>query len=70
MLSICTTLLFTPKPGENLNNDIFASAVKQTPFSFHCMFYCSLPISGKVPGLGNTFVFILLNVVLYSELSR
>lgn len=32
------------------------------------MFCCSCPISGEAPGYGNTFVFVLLNVVLYSKL--
>ena len=48
----------------------FASAIKHTPLSSHCMFCYSLPISEEVPGLGNTFVFILLNLVLYPELSH
>jgi len=50
LLSISATLLFTPKPGENLNNDIFASAIERNPSSSHRVFCCSLPISGEAPG--------------------
>lgn len=32
LLYISTIFLFTPKPEENLNNDDFAVAIKQTPF--------------------------------------
>lgn len=53
-----------------MNNDAFAPAIKQILFSSHWLFCCSLPISGEAPGLRNAFVFILLNVALYSVLSH
>lgn len=49
---------------------MFASTIKKVHFFSHSMLSCSLAISGEARVFGDTFVFILLNVVLYSELSH